>query len=493
MKKFLFLPLLILFSLVAGEALAGGISSLITGGGGKLFGMILNQFGFGENGFCWFCPIFEVLFNAMNKLATNVATNLRNVFIMTLGVGLIFFIAFKVGATVVRLQEVDLMQFMSELFKHIGRAIIAVAFLAGTIQIYQLVISPFLEYSFALSIQLLEDSNNLGGKIMQTGTSVIQNFSTSSICQNINQMGDTSNGLAFSSGLLAAMKCMLGQISASLIMGMVIGGVIMLLSAVDHIFGILGNMQLFFLGLFIFGSYFMIYLAVPFKMIDALIRLAFVCALTPLWIILWVFPQTVQYTKNAWEMLLNACLTFVCLSIILVLVFQVIDKMLPNKYDILAAMIPGFDKLAAGKTSLVSSNTLLTGALGLLCWKMVGVSSTLAERIVKSYSTNVGEGLDSQMAKGMGSMGGAMGALGSLGAGAIGGGIAGGWAIAKDASAGMRKMNVWRDNNDTSTDNQKDNSQKARTPTQYQEGNNQGNTQNQNQNNNQNQDPSQKS
>lgn len=467
MKNFLFLPLLVLFSLIAGEASAGWLSSL----GTTLFGFVLNSMGFGENGFCWFCPIYDVLFNAMNKLATEVATKLRNVFIMTLGVGLLFFIGFKVASTVVKLQEVDLMQFMSELFKHIGRAMIAFAFLAGTIQMYQIIISPFLEYAFALSIDLLDKGQGLGGKIISTGTSVIKDFSTSEICANMNQMGSTSNGLAFSNGLLAAMKCMLGQVSASLIMGMVIGAVVMMLGSEDTTFGIFPNLPIMGTGLIIFGSYFLVYLAVPFKMIDSMIRLAFVCALTPLWIILWVFPQTVQYTKNAWEMLLNSCLTFVCLSIILVLVFQILEQMLPNKYDILASMISGFDKLAAKKMSPIAGNTLLTAALGVLCWQMIGAASNLAQQIVKSYDINVGSGLDKQMAGAAGSTGSIMGSIGGMAGGALAGGVAGAVTAAKAVTSG--KTNPFDDPNKDK--GKEDNSNKARTPSSYNDGNNTSN------------------
>ena len=142
-----------LTSSIAGSALGGA------GFGGAIIGIVISLFGFGASGFCWFCGLYKTLFDIMNKLATNVATSLRDDFLLLLGVGLLFYIAFKVGSTVVKLQEVDLMQFLGELFKHLGRAIIAAAFLFGTVQMYHYLISPFLAYALALTHEVMTQRN----------------------------------------------------------------------------------------------------------------------------------------------------------------------------------------------------------------------------------------------------------------------------------------------------------------------------------------------
>ena len=159
MKKFI--PLLKFFAIFLGIILfvkvtyagwgnvvggLGGAALAGAGAGGVLIGIVISLFGFGAAGFCWFCDLYKTLFDIMNKLATNVATSLRNDFLVLLGVGLLFYLAFKIGSTVVKLQEVDLMQFLGELFKHMGRAMIAAAFLFGTVQMYHYLISPFLAY-----------------------------------------------------------------------------------------------------------------------------------------------------------------------------------------------------------------------------------------------------------------------------------------------------------------------------------------------------------
>ncbi len=128
----------------------------------NLFIRTLNEYM--NDGGCWFCSTFASLFRAINKLATDMFIKLTNLFLMLLGFGLLFTIAFKVGRMVIQLQEVNLMQFLQDLFKPLGRGIIAVAFLTtfsivGVVSddnIFSILISPFLELAFYLSSTILK-------------------------------------------------------------------------------------------------------------------------------------------------------------------------------------------------------------------------------------------------------------------------------------------------------------------------------------------------
>lgn len=133
-----------------------------TGSDTNLFIETLNDYM--NNGGCWFCSTFTSLFQAINKLATDMFIKLTNLCLMLLGFGLLFTIAFKVGRMLIQLQEVNLMQFMQNLFKPLGRGIIAVAFLTtfsiGSVlsddTIFSILISPFLELAFYLSSTILK-------------------------------------------------------------------------------------------------------------------------------------------------------------------------------------------------------------------------------------------------------------------------------------------------------------------------------------------------
>lgn len=407
MKKILFCLTGFMFAFFNGGAahaeVANVISKFLTGGGGFLFSRVLDALGFPASGFCWFCGIYETLFDAMNTLATNIAKNLSHDFILLLGTGLFLYIILKASAMLSRLQEVDLMQYLGELFKHVGRGIVGVGLLYGCVGIFEFLVSPFLVSTLALSIELIQDNNTFGGKLYQTGISLL-NGKESTFCPDVKVLeglaldtGVLGSGMAFSPALKTMITCYLAQVSASLILGMVIGGVIFALGWLDAFVGYLPNPQLILIGGFIFMSYFLIYLAVPFKLMDSMVRLAFVAALMPLWVVLWVFPPTVSYVKNAFDMLLNCCANFLILSVILVLVFQLLDSMLPNKEELLIALIPGHDYLASLGLSPMGSNFLLTIAIGFLCKSMVQNSSNIANQIVRSYGAGIGENLDKMM------------------------------------------------------------------------------------------------
>ncbi len=450
--KFLALFLGILAIANIAHAFMGGVTNAlgsISGGaltgagfGGSIIGIVISLFGFGATGFCWFCDLYKTLFDIMNNMATAVSTNLKNDFLMLLGVGMLFFIAFKVGSTVVKLQEVDLMQFLGELFKHLGRAIIATAFLFGTVQMYHYLISPFLAYSLGLTHEIMTHRN--AGTMIELTTRLLGGGKDGSgFIPDVNAGILNEGGLtAFSTQIRDQLIGLLELISASLIGGMIIGAVIILIAFADAYLGIIPNFQIMIVGFTILGAYFGVYLAVPFKLIDVMVRLTFVAALTPLWIILWVFPATASYTKNAWEMLLNCCACIICLGVVLVIALEVLESMMPSKESIILFLLGGFDMLATGQMNLINPEVLQTIALGMLATSLVKNSSHIATQIVKSYGTSIGEGLDKAVGQGVGSMGKLGAALGGAALAVTGGGVSNLMSMGKSAHKSVQDTSL---------------------------------------------------
>ncbi len=406
MKKLLFSRkiltlILVVCTLICATQANAGVGTAIGTITGKIFSSVLEFVGFGsgEDGFCWFCPLFTVLFNTINTLATTVATQLTHVLLATLGVGILFFIAFRVGATLIKLQEVDLMQFLGDLFKHLGRAIIAAALIAGTVQIFHHIVSPFLTYALNLSLTFMQSASLTDNAATDTYLKVAVGDITSTaenICAGFQSAtASTDTTQAFSNNLLYALRCMLATVSANLVLGMVVGLVVFGMGLVANF--IFPDVQMTLSGGVIFISFFMIYLAVPFRLIDNMLRLAFVGALMPFWVILWVFPATVQYTKNAWNMFLAACVNFIAFGVVVALIMQLLQFMVPDMEQILESMIPGYDLIAASKASVFTKNTLLTLALGLFCKSMLQAPEDFSARITQSYGFNVGQGLEGQL------------------------------------------------------------------------------------------------
>ncbi len=419
-----------------------GIASTITGGASSGFmGVLISLFGFAASGFCWFCDLYKTLFNIMNTLATTVSKSLAGDFLMLLGIGVLFFIGFKVGSVVVKLQEVDLMQFLGELFKQLGRAIIAAAFLLGSVEMYHYLISPFLAYALALTHEIM--SSRDAGTITELVTKLLGGGKDGSkFIPDINAgiLGEGS-GMAFSNQIRDQLIGILELVSASLISGLIIGAAMLLIGLADSYLNIIPNFQIMTVGVIIIGAYFSVYVAVPFKLIDVMVRLTFVAALTPLWVILWVFPATISYTKNAWEMLLNCCACIICLGVVLVIALEIMEYMLPGKETIIFFLLGGLDMLATGQMNLINPHVLQTGALGLLVVNLIKQSSVIATQIVKSYGTSVGDGMDAYVQKGMTSMGNLGAVLGGAAAAATAGGLKKTLEMGRDLTQGGRSNN----------------------------------------------------
>ncbi len=419
------------------NAHAGGLGEFIGDITGKLFTTILDMIGFGSetDGYCWFCPLFSAVFAAADSVAWHVAHTLRFDTLAVLGAGVLFFIAFRVGATLIKLQEVDLMQFLGDLFKHLGRAIIAAALITASMPIFEYLVTPLLAASFDLAINLMQNTNfgdgnnvtHFAEKYMGVGE---MTGDAQGICGNIHASGSSVkvNGETYqlkllSGELLGAMRCMLSTVSANLVLGMVIGLCVVGVGMFGSV--IFPNPQQCLSGFLIFGAFFAIYLTVPFKMMDNLIRLAFVAALMPFWVIMWVFPATAQYTKNAWNMFVATCVSFISFGVVLALIMTLMNYMVPDLEGILTALIPGYEFFASSKASVFTTNTLLTFGLGVFCKQLLGVPDEFAARISQSYGIGVGAAVEGQVAKsastGLGILGGVAGVAGAVGAYQAGG------------------------------------------------------------------------
>ena len=364
---------------------------------------LLSYVGSGGGNFCWFCPMFEGLFDAMNNLATAISVKMADVFLMIMGVGLLFSIAFKVAKMVTSLQGADLMQFLTDMFKHLGRAIIATVLLVSSLSIFTYLVSPVLTMSMSLSSVIMDEGGGRGAVIKASQATGIK---AGSICDDLADQLKVSTSVedqkkAFTPEVKASFICALRTMSAGLIFGVILGVVIYSLAFTKMLWNVLPNVQYALLGLIIVIGHLAILITFPFKLIDSMIRMAFVTALMPLWIILWVFPATVGYTKKAWDLFLSSCLIFVCLSVVITLVMSIMQYAIPNREEIIGLLTCGFDEAAAAKIPIGGKELLVTAALTFLGWKMLGTATTLASSFVGAIpDLGIGQSINETTVKG---------------------------------------------------------------------------------------------
>ena len=335
-----------------------------------------------SEGMCWFCPVFEALFKAINNLVTSMSQYMSTLFLNLMGIGILFLIAFKVGRMLVQLQDVDLMQFLGDLFKPLGRAIIATALLGAMTfsgdTIYHLLIQPIFDVSLFLGEQTMNIAvaNTEVFTATQSSGEVIRQAG-GTVMEACNYRGTLPDKTAFTSRELQQLICWMRTVSSSLGVGIAIGSTFIKIGFQDF----LDHMNMIIPGILIFVAFFVNYVLFPLKLLETFVRLAFVLMLTPLWIILWVFPATVQYTKKAWEMFLGCCLVMISLSVIVALVIQIMNNSIQP--DGVSEQL--FIELGCGKTDNALKKVETGGmalfillAFGFMSWSILGTASALA-------------------------------------------------------------------------------------------------------------------
>lgn len=335
-----------------------------------------------SEGMCWFCPVFETLFKAINNLVTSMSQYMSTFFLNLMGIGILFLIAFKVGRMLVQLQDVDLMQFLGDLFKPLGRAIIATALLGAMTfsgdTIYHLLIQPIFDVSLFLGEQTMNIAvaNTEVFTATQSSGEVIRQAG-GTVMEACNYRGTLPDKTVFTSRELQQLICWMRTVSSSLGVGIAIGSTFIKIGFQDF----LDQMNMIIPGILIFIAFFINYVMFPLKLLETFVRLAFVLMLTPLWIILWVFPATVQYTKKAWEMFLGCCLVMISLSVIVAMVIQIMNNSIQP--DGLSEQL--FIELGCGKTDHALKKIETGGmalfillAFGFMCWSILGTASALA-------------------------------------------------------------------------------------------------------------------
>ena len=376
---------------------------------------------------CWFCGIFDTLFSAVNGTVTSVFNTLGQSFLTLLGIGLLFIILFKVGKMLVQLQEVDVMQFLNDLFKPLGRGIIAMALLLGVTtqsdHVFNMIATPIFEVSTKMGVIVMDTAlpNNVSYIQAGDGNSYVYQAGR---CDNIDTT--TSNGKAFTDGQRDLLTCWMKQISSSFIVGIAIGGTLMDAGTEGMNF-FTGGFTMTIIGLVIWACFYLIYLFFPFKIVDAFVRMAFVLTLMPLWIVLWVFPATVGYTKKAWEMFLSSCITFIIISIMISLAVILMSNSIPetDRNGLLQCLRAGNDNNAKTWVLIGSGAFLNTIAFTAMSWTLLGTAGTLANTFVGGGGDlGIGSGMAGLTARGASVTWSAAkntAKVGMLGVGALGG------------------------------------------------------------------------
>lgn len=250
---------------------------------------------------------------------------------------------------------------------------------AGLQASYQNAQQSLAAFNNAQNIGNLELMQAANGRVTYQGCTFLGNFDPNSA------LGSGNNRI------LQSAICWMQDVSASLGVGMALGATLIKMNTDSFWNGIMTII----IGVCIFLTFFLIYLMFPLKLLDAFIRLAFVFALMPLWIILWVFPATAGYTKKAWDTFIGTLFYFISLSIVIALVLILMNESIQpegTRTEIFKLML-GDNTAAAAKLLSFGKTFFLTLAFGLMGYTLLNTAEALSNMFASAPSL----GLDKAM------------------------------------------------------------------------------------------------
>lgn len=283
---------------------------------------------------CWFCSIFDASFDMVNSLATNLYGRLNYFYKSALALGGFAWILWIVLQFFVVLHGANIGEFMTNLFKAIGKIMIAAAFLyTPAYHVYGLLLELPVSVAGGLSNEILAASGFTtptmvtGQYMSECDDNVSLNQVQMSTCKpaNPNDSRFMLNGQpkALSSTIYDVFSCLLKTMSSQILAGMAIGGAFFVHSFSAGNYG-LPYWSMLLVGACVFISHLVLYILFPLKLLDILVRMGFIILLLPLYIVFWVFPATAGYAGTAWKMLVSCLFSLLALTIMMVVAMQLI-------------------------------------------------------------------------------------------------------------------------------------------------------------------------
>ena len=305
---------------------------------GATFTRILNKY-MGSNEGCWFCPAYDIIFDIINKTASELYVDLRDLCLFLLATFAMAWLLWTVFRFITTLHGPNVGEMVTKLFKGLFLiAILAIILRFPPSFITQYVVDPIAGLSTKLSQEIMATRGYENGMVtytsykqtsFQCGNTTLHGATPETSQRQICQLkpDNAYEGMALSAFVYNNINCMLRMMSTELVFGLAVGSTLISKSFEDRIIPLF---KVLFVGLIVFVAYLMLFISVPLKLIDLLLRLAFVIILLPFFIACMATPATRGYTKKAWEMLLSCWITLISLFLYLTLVLTLLSEMLLN-------------------------------------------------------------------------------------------------------------------------------------------------------------------
>lgn len=339
---------------------------------------------------CLFCPLFKVLFDAANTMATKsfdaLATGMRNV----MAVGFALFIAFQVLTHVSSLTKQDAPKFLMGLMTQSFKVLIAYLLLKSSKEVYEYIIGPLLSAALDFGTNLLFQTKTEGGADLAACASGA----------NIQDAG------LLPGYLYTKLDCFIKAVQQEIGYAQAIGSSLMCVgrnAAAGSVSG-LWDFGMVINGFIIYVFALLISLAFAFYLIDATVQLGIVGALMPFLIACWPFKMTSSYTSKGWGIFMNSAFMYIFMGLVVSVNIQLMGQSLGSGSG-------GFDEIEAAinGNEVEKLQTLMDigfgGFLILICcclfgFKFTSQASALAGQMGHGGGGKIGAGIGGMAASG---------------------------------------------------------------------------------------------
>ncbi len=389
---------------------------------------------------CIFCPMFLVIFNAAQTMATQAYAILAGPLSMVMLLGFAIFVAFLVLRYVSAFTKQDAPKFTNETLIQAFKVMFAFILLSNSSFVYNMIVGPVLSAGLEFGSSLLFENGSGYTEWCQSEQNLVKQVAKiEEDAKKDSSVTPIDKGV-FPQYLYIKLDCFIRSVQAEISKPMAIGSTLMCVArnagaadiniVVTKLENAIWDFGMFFQGLVIWGFTLLISLAFAFYLIDATVRLGIVGALMPFLIACWPFSVTSGYTKQGWVMFLNTFFTYVMMGLVISVNIQLILMSLTggqNNPSELENAING-DNVIVLKDMLDIgfSGFLVLLACCLFGFKISGQANSLAAQFSGGgYDGKIGSGIGTLAASGLkglavGSKAGKIGGVAGAAMGAMG-------------------------------------------------------------------------
>ncbi len=261
---------------------------------------------------CFFCPLFRVIFVAMDQVSQSSMSALAKPFINVLVIIMALYIAIITLNHVSQLTKQEAPRYLNTIIKQTFKFVIAFFLLMYFKQVYNWIINPLLISGMKLANELtftnVTDLSNADDGLKGVSLHLLAKNLYLNILLFL-------RNIQYKLGFMQAV----GQ-------GLICAGGNTLAQFVPSQFGL--GFQMIIIGAIIAVFALLLTFAFGFYLIDAVVEIGIAGALMPLLVLAWPFKVTAKYTRKGVDWLINSFMTFVMMALVISINFALIDEAL---------------------------------------------------------------------------------------------------------------------------------------------------------------------